>query len=326
VTLTLDSTLNETAYEALNGHKGTVALYNYKTGEILCMVSAPSFDPEDPPSSIDSSSYEGVYLNRFLSSTFVPGSTFKVITTAAAIETIPNIFERTYTCTGSVDIAGDTITCTAAHGEEDFSDAFANSCNCFYALLAEELGGDTLAKYAKEAGLLDSHSVSGIDTAAGSFDAAEDGSSALGWSGVGQYNDLVNPCSMLTLMGAIARDGVPVAPRLLKHESGLFALQETATTLSRVWSAKTCSALRTMMANNVTKTYGADKFDDLPVCAKSGTAEVDNGSPHAWFVGFLEDDAHPYAFVALVENGGGGTSVAGTVAATVLLKAVELAA
>jgi cell division protein FtsI/penicillin-binding protein 2 len=325
VTLTLDSALNEAAYEALNGHKGTVALYNYETGEILCMVSAPSFDPEDPPSSTDSSEYEGVYLNRFLSSTFVPGSIFKVVTTAAAIDLIPDIFDRTYTCTGSVKIAGDTITCTAAHGEEDFSGAFANSCNCYYALLAEELGGDTLAKYAKEAGLTTSQSVSGIDTAAGSFDVAEDGSSALGWSGVGQYNDMVNPCAMMTLMGAIARDGVPVAPRLLKHESGLLVSQESSTTLDRVWSAGTCSALQTMMANNVTQTYGAEKFGNLPVCAKSGTAEVDNGSPHAWFVGFLNDETHPYAFAVLVENGGGGASVAGTIAAQILQKAVELA-
>jgi peptidoglycan glycosyltransferase len=325
LTLTLDSALNETAYQALNGHKGTVALYNYETGEVLCMVSAPSFDPENPPESTESSAYEGVYLNRFLSSTFVPGSTFKIITTAAAIENITGIFDASYTCTGSIDIEGDTITCPHAHGQQSFYDAFANSCNCFYAELADKLGGDTLARYAKEAGLLDSQSVSGIETAAGSFTAAADGSANLGWSGVGQYNDLVNPCSMLTLIGGIARGGVPVQPRLLLKESGLLTAQPHSEMGSRIWSAQTCEFLKQMMANNVTENYGAATFGNLPVCAKSGTAEVDGSTPHAWFVGFLNDTEHPYAFVVLVENGGGGAAVAGSVAATVLEAAVGAA-
>ena len=74
-----------------------------------------------------------------------------------------------------------------------------------------------------------------------------------------------------------------------------------------------------MMSNNITNTYAASIFSGLDnVCGKSGTAEVDNGEPNAWFVGFLDDPENPYAFVVLVENGGSGTSVAGSVANKVL--------
>ena len=73
------------------------------------------------------------------------------------------------------------------------------------------------------------------------------------------------------------------------------------------------------MADNVEKTYGTGRFQGMDLCAKSGTAEVGEGqTPHAWFAGFLRDEDHPYAFVVLVENGGGGSSVAGTVAGKVL--------
>ena len=83
VYLTIDADLNETAYRALNGRKGTVAVYNYQTGEILCLVSSPSFDPRNIPSGLETDpSYDGVYLNRFLSSTFPPGSIFKTVTLA----------------------------------------------------------------------------------------------------------------------------------------------------------------------------------------------------------------------------------------------------
>ena len=291
------------------------------------MVSSPDFDPADPPTITDGDSrYDGVYMNRILSSTFTPGSVFKVVTTAAAIEQLPDIFERSFTCTGSVKIGGDTITCPHAHGTMDFYSAFANSCNCVYAQLAVELGGETLERYARSAGLLESHDVSGIPTAAGSFDVGADDSN-VGWSGVGQYDDLLNPCSLMMLMGAIAGDGSAAEPSLIYQETsmnGLTLFDGSSSARSSIgWSADTCRTLQDMMANNVAKTYGQSQFGSLAVCAKSGTAEVGTGSPHAWFVGFLNDSEHPLAFVVLVENGGGGASTAGPIAAKVLQQAVE---
>lgn len=328
VYLTLDADLCAVAYGALSGKNGTVGVYNYQTGEILCMVSTPTFDPENPPENVENDSrYEGVYLNRFLSATYTPGSVFKLVTTAAAIEKIPDLESRTFTCDGSIEIGGQTVTCPSAHGEMDIYDALSNSCNGVYATLAAELGGKTLWQYTKKAGLLDSLSVSGISTAAGSFTAAADGSADLGWSGVGQYNDLVNPCAMMTYAGTIANGGTQVVPRLIRKEataSGLPSGIYRAEKHSGAMKSDTCELLTDMMRNNVVDHYGQSQFGDLAVCAKSGTAEVGSGQrPHSWFVGFIDDDAHPLAFVVVVENGGSGASVAGGIAAKVLNAAAE---
>ena len=323
--LTIDAALNETAYSLLAGSKGVVAVYNYQTGDILCMVSAPAYDPLYPPTIVDGDpAFDGVYMNRLLSSTFTPGSVFKVVTTAAALEKLSGILDRTFVCEGSYQIGDDTITCPHAHGEMDLYGAFANSCNCVYAQLAMELGGKTLEKYAEDAGLLASITVNDMATAAGSFAIGE--SYELGWSGVGQYHDMVNPCTLMTLMGSIAKEGAPATPRLLYKErsmNGMPHLVPGHSLANATFSKSTCRTLKEMMANNVSATYGQSNFGDLKICAKSGTAEVESGAqPHAWFAGFLDDADHPLSFVVLVENGGSGASVAGNIASQVLQQAV----
>ena len=323
--LTIDADLNETAYGLLAGYKGVVAVYNYQSGDVLCMVSSPTYDPLYPPTIADGDpAYDGVYRNRLLSSTFTPGSIFKVVTTAAALEQLNGVSDRTFTCDGSYRIGDDVITCPHAHGEMDLYSAFANSCNCVYAQLAVELGGEVRQDYAEEAGLLNGISVSGLATAKGSFTVGE--SYELGWSGVGQYEDMVNPCTVLTLMGSIAKEGAPALPRLISKErsaNGIPRLVPGRSSGKATFDKSTCQTLKEMMANNVAATYGQENFGDLKICAKSGTAEVESGAqPHAWFVGFLDDTEHPLAFVVLVENGGSGATVAGNIASQVLQQAV----
>ena len=330
VTLTVDATLNEIAYGALNGRKGVVAVYDYLTGDVKCLVSAPSYDPNNPPADVnENSAYEGVYLNRFFSSTFTPGSVFKVVTTAAAIEEKSDLDAFRYTCTGSMLIGEDAITCPYAHGQDmTIEQCLATSCNGAYAQLALELGGDTLEKYMEEAGLMESLAICDIHTARGSFEAAPDGSSYLGWSGVGQYKDLVNPCTLLAFMGGIANRGVAVVPQLVDKEtlsgSSVPAAFPDGTDTYRIYSEDTCARLKEMLRNNVATQYGQAQFGDLAVCAKSGTAEVGGGKqPHAWFAGFIDDENYPLAFVVLVENGGSGAGVAGSIAAQVLQAAAK---
>ncbi len=324
VNLTLDAELNKVAYEAMDGRNGVVALYNYETGDLLCMLSTPAFDPDDEDEiaaiNAGDEEYDGAYLNRFLSSTYTPGSTFKLVTSAAAIETLGDLDSFSYTCDGSLEYDdGSTVTCPSAHGTVDFETALADSCNGAFAALANEIGSETLQQYAEEAGLLSSLNVSGIPTATGNFSTTVSAVDE-GWSGVGQYEDLVNPCAMLTLMGCIASGGEAAAPRLLLSVTGSVGLTTTESreTTSIGWDSSTCQQLKTMMRNNVVSHYGQSQFGDLAVCAKSGTAEVGSGSPHAWFVGFIDDEEYPYAFVVVVENGGWGSSVAGSVAAAVL--------
>lgn len=310
VALTIDSALNVVALNALNGRKGAVLVSNYKTGEILCMTSSPTTDPADESAAIA----DGTYLNRCINSTFTPGSVFKLITSAAAIEKISDLESRTFTCAGSVDVAGVTVACTGVHGNQTFEDALANSCNCAFAEISLDLGADTLAQYAKELGFTDAQTLDEITTAAGSFSKGASGSANLAWSGIGQYEDLICPYSMLRLVSAIANGGSVVEPTLL--------LDNTNSTTSLL-KTSTANKLRDMMNYNVRAHYGTNTFPGLDLCAKTGTAEVGDGTSHAWFTGFLLDSAHPYAFVVLVENGGGGLSVAGSVANTVLQAAVN---
>ena len=320
LTLTLDARYNYEAYQALNGHAGTVAVYNYKTGEVLCMVSAPSYDPLHVPEDIETSDrWKGAYLNRFLSSVFTPGSVYKTVTLAAALENLPGVEARRWTCQGSVQVGEETIVCSGVHGDQDLAAAFANSCNVAFSQIAVELGADTLRRYTEQAGLTASYELDGLPTAKGSFDwDLTEG--RLGWAGVGQDRDLVNPCALMVYMGAIANGGKAARPYLiLGSRNGLPSLPHVTRKTGTLLRRETAERLAELMAGNVEQTYGTKRFPNMDLCAKSGTAEVGEGqSPHAWFAGFLRNPEAPYAFVVLVENGGGGSSVAGTVAGRVL--------
>lgn len=318
--LTLDANLNARALELLDGRKGVISLYNYKTGDILCMLSAPCFDPTDSEviKAINEGSekYQGAYVNRFFSSTYTPGSTFKVVTTAAVLETMKHVEEFSFSCDSDLSYGDDSVTCPSTHGTVDLWEALGKSCNGAFATLANEIGGKTVEEYAKKAGLLSPMEVNGIKTAAGSFTVSK---SAIeeGWSGVGQYKNLVNPCSEMTLMGCIAMDGTAASPSLIP------TTKKTMKQASIDWKPSTCETVREMMRNNVVNHYGQSKFGELPVCAKSGTAEVGSDSPHAWFVGFVDSEEYPYAFVVMVEHGGWGSSTAGGIAAELLRAACE---
>lgn len=320
VVLTLDSGICATAHDALGDRDGAVGVYNYKTGEIICMTSSPTYDPENVPSTIP----DGAYINRFTSAAFAPGSSFKLVTSAAAIENLSDAYSYEYTCTGKEDYGhGDEVTDLAAHGTVSLEKALEVSCNCYFGKLSEKIGGNLLEKYVDKAGLNKSYDIDGIETKAGTFDFPDSGVN-LAWTGIGQYHDMVNPCAMMVYMGAIANNGTAVLPSIIKPTNIVSKKIDEATTAvlktQDMIDDTTAQSLTSMMRNNVENHYGGDSaFPGLELCAKSGTAEVAGQSkPNAWFVGFLNDEEHPYAFVVLVENGGYGSDVAGAVANTVL--------
>lgn len=311
VRLTIDADLNAAAYNALDGRSGAVLVYNYETGEILCMVSSPSFDPNVGWTGDESA---GAYINRTISSTFVPGSVFKLVTLAAAIENIPDLWEQTFYCDGDLEIAPDVINCSGVHGTVGVEDALAGSCNCAFAQIALQLGGDTIAAYAEKYGLTESHRLNGIETAAGSVESAGEDNANVAWEGIGQYNDMVNPYALLRFMGAIANGGKVVEPTILMGEKNGS---------QQLMNANTAAQLSELMHYTAETEYGGENtFPGLEMHAKTGTAELDSGSSHAWFAGFITNEDAPLAFVVLVEHGGGGFSAARPIANTVLQKAV----
>lgn len=326
--LTVDADVCRAAYKALSSYKGTIGVYNYKTGEIICLVSTPTYDPSNPPTiSDDNPAYDGVYLNRFYSSSFIPGSTFKLVTLYAALEKIPNVESMTFHCDGTMQIGDETITCTGVHGDIGLERALNVSCNCAFAQISEKLGGKTLSQYTEKTGLTDSYSVNGILTKKSSFGFKKDNKGQVAWGGVGQGSDLVNPCAMMVYMGAIANGGEAAVPQIISKqtsEGGLKTSFYIKDKTSNLISSEAAETISTYMKSNVVNTYGQKRFPGMDIYAKTGTAQVDSSQQsNSWFVGFLRGEETPYAFVVYAEGGGSGSSTAANIASTVLQAVVN---
>lgn len=312
--LTLSSQVQAVAQEVLGDRKGTIAVMNYKTGELLCAVTSPNFDPDAPPdiSQDTSGAYEGLYLNRFLQSTYPPGSIFKLVTTAAALDCVPGILDMTFTCTGRYEYEiGSDVTCEGAHGVKTLKTALASSCNCCFAQITALVGKENMEKYVAKFGVAESVSFDGVTTAAGNYDISEAIPVELAWSGIGQYTNLINPCTYLRFVGAIANGGLEVEPYLVsKVTVGEETTYRAETKQSdRILSREIAQTLQSYMRNNVETVYGAGNFPGLQVCGKSGTSQLGGGkASNAMFAGFIAEEQYPLAFICVVEGGGYGSS------------------
>ena len=320
--LTLSAAAQTAAYQALGNYHGTVGVYNYKTGEILCAVTSPSYDPDNMPDvDADTSGvYDGVYVNRFFQAAYTPGSIFKIVTLAAAIETVPDWENLTFTCEGKTIIGGQEIICEGVHGTITLKQALAHSCNVAFGELAGKVGTKALMEYAEKLGLSESFECDGIPVKAGTVDLKDADAGDLAWAGIGQYTDQVNALTFMRAMGRIAGGGTGAEPYLMaKITRGEKTAYEAKTeTSSRALKAETAAKLTEYLRNNVATMYGDWQFGGLNVCAKSGTAEHEGETADAMFAGFCADENCPLAFVVFVENGGSGSAVAAPIAAKVL--------
>ena len=324
VALTIDAGVEKVALQALGGRKGTVGVYNYKTGEVLCAVTSPTFDPYKAPTVADDAdkTWEGLYLHRLFHVTYTPGSIFKLVTTAAALESIPDIQKQTFTCTGTITVNGEVIHCQSnkAHGTQTLAEALANSCNCAYAQIAQQVGAERLTRKVEQIGVTDRLFVDGYWTKAGSFDLSGADANRVAWAGIGQDIDMVNPCQYMTWMGAIANGGRAAGPHMVRSvESGgkLRYLAQTTYTESMI-TADAAAVLADLMHNNVEEMYQPVNFSGVKVCAKSGTAETYGQENTATFAGFIASSRYPLAFVVVVEEGGSGARTCSPIAANVL--------
>ena len=310
--LTLSARVQNTALEALGNRKGTVAVYNYKTGEILCAVTSPTFDPDNVPDieADDSGTYDGIYLNRFVQSAYVPGSIFKIVTLAAALENIPDIEEQSFRCYGKIEYGTEAVTCETAHGQQTLARAFANSCNCAFAQIAEQLGKTNMVEAVKKYGLTESLTFDGITTAKGNYNVEDTAMVTFAWSCIGQHSDLVNPARFMTYMGAIANGGNAVEPYLMARvqNGGESIYEADPEKTGRLMSQETADTVKAYMRKNTEQVYGDYNFPGLKVCAKSGTSQLGGGQKsNAMFAGFVDSEEYPLAFMVVVENGGYGS-------------------
>ena len=326
--MTISARVQKTALEALGEKKGVVAVYNYKTGEILCAVSAPNYDPDHVPV-IDESdeTYDGIYLNRFTQTAYVPGSVFKLVTAAAALDTLDDAQELQFCCRGTYEMTGGKVKCTGKHGTIDLAEALEESCNCYFAQLTEVLGADTLKRYVDAYQITEPVSFDGITTAGGSFSVEGASPQQTAWAGIGQYLDTVNPCRFMTFMGVVAGGGEAAQPYIVSSAgSGVFGGYDAKKTMTgQLMDRDTAEALSALMRSSVENRYGDENFPGLTVCAKSGTAEVGGDrKPNATFAGFCMDEDYPLAFFVVVEDAGSGAKTCVPIVSEVLAACKDL--
>ncbi len=324
VKLTIDAELCETARAALGDNDGAVVVMNYKTGEIVASASSPTFDPADMDIFLEGGG-ESELVNRAFTGLYPPGSTFKLITAAALIENDLQGFETT--CSGSTEIDGQSIACTGEHGAENLEEAISHSCNVYFAEAAQQLGKDRLASEANK--FLFNSDLMYKDVLMGEsvFETADTGTN-LGWSAIGQYHDLITPLHACMIAACIANDGLMMEPKLLSSVTYGEAQTYTLAPSVAAHPLSDTTLLKDMMVNAVKNGTGKKAaIKGVTVGGKTGTAEIagENGNEeHAWFVGFIKDEAHPLAIAVVVEKAGSGGSHAAPAAKKVLSKAIDL--
>lgn len=328
VITTLNSTLQETAYNALGDYDGAVIVMEPSTGKILAMVSKPDFDPNTIAANWDSitseDSTESVLLNRATQGLYPPGSTFKILTTLEYMRENPDYTSFTYDCTGSTTVDDTTIHCygNEAHGQQDLKTAFANSCNSAYATIGLTLDKTQFSKLCSS--LLFNQTLPGnFATGKSSFSLTEDSSNGLVMqTSIGQGETLVTPLHMALITSAIANNGVLMKPYVVDHtenEAGVVVKSyEPAVYDEEFLSADETAVLQEYMAYVVTNGTGA-KLNGASYTAagKTGSAEFSNdkSQSHSWFVGYAHrDDKTDIAVTVIAEGAGTGSTFAVPVA------------
>lgn len=328
VTLTVDSELCTRIVslfengEKTRGKSGAAVVMNYRTGEVLAMVSLPVFDPQKITDAVRNDP-QHPFWNRALQSTLPPGSTFKIVTAASALENMADAETRAYDCTGATQVLDQVIHDynKAQHGKVTLEKAFRVSCNNAFAQAALLLGDDALRKTAESFGFNDNFLFRDFVVENSVYPTQNRNSVEIAWSGAGQSQVAATPLHMCMVAAAVANGGEMMEPRLLslvQSPSGVARLKYTQKVYARVCSPEVAKTLDGYMKAVVSGGTGTSaRVDGLTVAGKTGSAEgaiEGKDATHAWFVGYIADNRYPYACCVLVEGGGSGGSVAAPVA------------
>ncbi|QSZ28116.1 cell division protein FtsI [Aceticella autotrophica] len=328
VILTLDKNLQNVAYNALGDRKGAVVALDPKTGEVLAMVSSPSYDPNTLGKNWNTlmNSPDAVMLNRATQGLFPPGSVFKIITTSAALTYKPEILNQIFDSKGYIVVDGNKINDygNIAYGTIDFKKAFYVSCNSVFIQVGLEVGRSNLENMADKYGINGAIPFD-IPTAANQFPSIPvfGGKVQLAESSIGQGKILVTPLTMALMASAVANDGVIMKPYLMKYVqdplSGDILEKTTPTKYLNPISPDVANKIKQLMVGVVREGTGtAAQIPGITVAGKTGTAENPHGKSHAWFVCFAPAENPKIAVSVIVENGGTGGDVAAPIASEVM--------
>jgi peptidoglycan glycosyltransferase len=327
----LDPEAQEVAVEGLGGQRGSVVAIVPETGEIRAMVSVPQYDPNEVESAEGferlNADRDAPLLNRATQAGYQPGSTMKVVTATAALDS--GEFESDSTLSGRspVEISGVPLQNAGGEqfGEIPMTEALTNSVNTWWAQVGEQLGTDTMYRYMDRFGF---NREPPLDYP--SFQLAESGEFAdgrllgpgsdqidVGRMAIGQDKLNVTPLQMAMVPAAVANDGELMEPRLWSKVIDTDGREEEMNPdrQSRVMSSDTAQTLTEMMTDVVNEGTGtAAALSGIDVAGKTGTAEIDidAGINQAWFIGFAPAGDPEIAVAATVERTGGfgGTEAA----------------
>jgi peptidoglycan glycosyltransferase len=346
VETTLDAQLQQIAYDALGDQKGAVVALDPQTGAVLAMVSTPSYDPNslagheteavqetyrellaDPDRPLD---------NRAIASyQYPPGSVFKLVTSAAALESGeytpdsplagPAVLDLPQTDAG---LRNDNGRACGTDDQVTLADALRISCNTAFASLGMDLGNEALSDQAAKFGFGNTFRVPMRVTA--STVPTGMNPPQLAQASIGQYEVRVTPMQVAMVSAAIANDGVVMEPYVVDSVRGedLEVLQSSSPTEhGRAMSADNAAALTQMMLGVVEDGTGTSaQIDGVEVAGKTGTAQnAEGAAPHAWFTAFAPADDPQIAVAVVVENGGsaGDEASGGRTAAPIARKLIQ---
>lgn len=347
IELTLDPAAQQAAYDALDGQQGAVVAVEPSTGRILAMVSTPGFDP-NALATHDTTAANAAYqqllaadgdplINATTSENYPPGSTFKLVTAAAALESggytpesvlsAPDVYTLPGTRTTLPNFGGSSC---GANQQTTLADALRISCNTAFASLGVDLGDDAIRAQAEKFGFGRTDLTVPMRVAASQYpDDLNDAQTAL--SAIGQESVRATPVQMAMVAAGIANGGTVMTPYLVQtvRTANLDVVSEAEPAeLSQAVSDATAQQLTDMMVGVVQSGSGTSaQIPGVRVAGKTGTAQtgVEGDAPHAWFTGFAPADDPQVAVAVIVEHGGsvGSEATGGRVAAPIAKAVME---
>ena len=325
VVLTIDSRIQQAAEEALDGYTGSIVVLNPQTGAVLAKASSPTFSYNDIGNILSGGSGAGELLDRSTQSLYTPGSTFKVVTLAAALDTGTATLDSTISAPGSLDIGGAAVTNIngEAFGDISLKKAFAYSSNTSFGQLATQVGPDKLVSYANAFGYGNDQLGQDFSTKASLMpNPSEMTTWETAWAGagqpVGQHASPAGP--QVTVMqnaviaAAVANGGTVMNPYVVDHvlsPEGVTISSTTPKALGQAVSAGTADGIKQAMLDVVQSGSGVGaQVRGARVAGKTGTAEVGNGQINSLFVGFAPYD-NPTLAISVCIEGAGNSNVEG---------------
>jgi len=339
--LTINAALQQQATNLLGNRNGSIVLLDAKTGAVLAMVSNPHLDPaglaaapgNDPAAYWDAlrNNPNSPFVLRPTQGLYTPGSIFKTITAAAAIDSGKARPDTKYEDRGFYNIEGFQLQeKNIPKGRESqqswtLEEGYQWSLNVVFAqVAARTLGGPLLEDYAKRFGFGEEVPFD-LGTNASRVSSQPNflqSGPAIAESGFGQGQLLATPLQMALVAACMANDGKEMEPYLVsavRRPDGTIADQHAPKVWKEPVRAETAVQMRAIMENSVANGYAnAAAIPGVKSGGKTGTAEVPNGQPHAWYIGYAPGKTTSYAIAVLVENGGEGSTVAAPIAKQIL--------